>query len=146
VTADKPDHGILPAIREESAEFWEYAQVREFRLQRCVSCEAFRWPPGPLCYACWAFESDWVRTQGTGRLVSWVTFHRQYLAEFAPPYTVGLIELAEGPRYSSLIVGDAPRNGWRYGTSMRLTFRAVEDTTGSRLTLPVFEAAEGLAS
>ena len=133
--------GILPSLREDSAEFWKYAQIREFRLQQCSSCRAFRWPPAPLCYACWSFESTWVEGRGIGTLVSWVTYRRQYFDQLKPPYTVGLIELPEGPRYPSLLVGDVPDHGWASGVAMRVSFRPVEDDAGNRLYLPAFEAA-----
>ncbi|HEX9494426.1 MAG TPA: OB-fold domain-containing protein [Candidatus Limnocylindria bacterium] len=133
--------GILPALREDSREFWKYAQMHELRVQRCSSCRAFRWPPAPVCYVCRSFASHWVKTSGDGSLVSWVTYRRQYFVEFKPPYSVGLIELTEGPRYPSLLVGAVPDGGWRSGMRMRVTFRAVQDRGGDRMLLPVFEAA-----
>jgi hypothetical protein len=34
---------------------------------------------------------------GRGRLLSWTTFHRQYLTAYPPPVTCVAVELEEGP-------------------------------------------------
>jgi uncharacterized OB-fold protein len=128
--------GIVPAIRLESAEFWSYAQAREFRAQRCTCCGRYRWPPSPICFHCWSFEAVWEPLGARGNLRSWVTYHRLYLPEFEPPYTVGLVELPEGVRYPSLLLGNGP---WRYEQPVWLTFVEAEDQSGERLLLPAFE-------
>src|SRR5258708_39338185 len=115
--------------------------MREPRVQRFSSFRAFRRPPAPVCYVGRSFAPHWVKPSGDGSLVSWVTYRRQYFVESKPPYSVGLIELTEGPRYPSLLVCAVPDSGWRSGMRMRVTFRAVQDRGGDRMLLPVFEAS-----
>ena len=47
---------------------------------------------------------------GRGKVFSFVTYHRVYHPAFAKevPYVVALVELAEGPRLLTNIVGIAP--------------------------------------
>ncbi len=41
---------------------------------------------------------QWKPAKGGGTLISYVVFHRQYAQDFPTPYSVGLVELDEGPR------------------------------------------------
>jgi uncharacterized protein len=79
------------------APFWAFVQRHELRLQRCAECGALRYPPGPACSRCLSQEWEWTRLSGSGRLVSWVVFHRQYFRELPVPYHVAAVETAEGP-------------------------------------------------
>ena len=77
--------------------FWEHVAAADLRLQRCRSCAAFRYPPGPVCPQCLSPEHDWTALSGTGVVLGWARFHRQYFDELPPPYTVVAVETAEGP-------------------------------------------------
>jgi hypothetical protein len=56
-------------------------------------------------------EVEWVRASGAATLYSFVVYHRQYSPEFPVPYNVALVELAEGPRLISTVVGAEPQIG-----------------------------------
>src|SRR3954468_12580122 len=90
-----------------AAQFWEHTLQRELRLQRCANCGAFRWPPGAICDACLSEDFDWVQVSGQGRLLSWVTFHRQYFPEYPPPHRAIVVSLAEGPLFVSALAEGA---------------------------------------
>jgi uncharacterized OB-fold protein len=114
MTATNPSARPLPVIGPDSAPFWEYARAGELRAQRCANCAALRLPPGPVCPQCWAQDHDWVPLSGRGLLHSWVVFHRQYHPAFPVPYSIGLVELEEGPRIEGRIVGAAVEDlRWR---------------------------------
>ncbi len=55
-------------------------------------------------------SSEWAAVTGRGKVYSFVIFHRAYHPGFAGelPYAVACIELEEGPRLLSNIVGIAP--------------------------------------
>lgn len=91
-----------------SAPFWEGTRAGELRVQRCDSCGYLRWPPSPVCPQCGSEASNWIATQGRGRLYSYATYHRAFdpSLEDDLPYTVGLIELVEGPRIYGRLAGD----------------------------------------
>jgi hypothetical protein len=50
----------------------------------------------------------WTPAQGIGTVVSYVVFHRQYAPTFPVPYTVALVELAEGPRLLARLADGGP--------------------------------------
>jgi uncharacterized OB-fold protein len=131
--------GIHPAVTSDSGEFWEFAQRGEFRCQRCIQCQRFRWPSSPACFHCLSFDAEWKLMAGTGTLQSWVTYRRQYFTEFPPPYVVGLVELPEGPRYPSLIVGIDP-DSVQYGMRLLVAFVDVENELGETILIPMFQA------
>src|SRR6266487_2084823 len=83
----------------QAAQFWEFTKNQEFRLQRCSECGGFRWPPAAVCSQCLSEEYIWTPVSGEGRLLSWVTFRRQYFPEYPPPHRVVVVELDEGPLF-----------------------------------------------
>lgn len=103
MTPSKP----IPTPSEDSKPFWEATRNGELRLQSCLDCGSYRFPPGVLCPECSSTSSEWVPVSGRGRVHSFVVFHRAYHPAFANdlPYAVACVELEEGPRLLSNIVG-----------------------------------------
>jgi len=100
----------IPVPSEDSKPHWEGAKRHELCLQRCQECGAFRLPPAPLCPECTALGGEWTKVSGRGKVYSFVIFHRAYHKAFEKdlPYAVAVIELKEGPRLLSNIVGITP--------------------------------------
>lgn len=80
----------------DDAVFWDYLRRGELRLQRCPSCGEWRYPPGPTCPECLQSEVEWQTIGGTGRLLAWATFHRNYFSYLPTPYTVAAVTIDEG--------------------------------------------------
>jgi uncharacterized protein len=97
----------IPGIYDD--QFWEYVRRRDIRLQSCRACRKFRFPPGPACPTCLSPDADWTPISGTGRLLSWAVFHRQYFSTLAVPYTVCAVETEEGPILVANLVESAGR-------------------------------------
>jgi uncharacterized protein len=120
-----------------SAPFWEAAARRELVVQRCTACGAFQFYPRPFCLACDATELEWARVEGGGTVYATTTVHMEVVPALAPPYVVAVVELDEGPRLTTNIVGgDAS-----IGTRVRLAWREREDAPP----LPVFTPEEAAA-
>ena len=120
-----------------TAEFWEACGRHELRIQECQACR-FRWLPGSVvCPRCWSDAVTWVASAGEGTVVSFAVYHRSYHPAFRPlvPYVVAVVELAEGPRLVSNIVGTPPERV-RVGMPVRVEFQPVGETA-----LPVFRPA-----
>ena len=64
---------------------------------------------------------DTVEASGRGTVFSYVVMHHPPFPAFDPPYAVGLVELAEGVRIISNVVGVAP-DEVRIGLPVRLEF------------------------
>lgn len=88
-------------------EFWGFIGNGEIRIQHCVPCGTVRYPPEPVCPACLSPDATWKAIAGRGTLLAWTTFHRQYLAAFPVPYTVGAVVIEEGPIVCALLEGVA---------------------------------------
>ena len=94
-----------PRPTPETKEFWDGTAAGELRLQRCRPCDAFYFPPRPFCPRCLSDEVEWERTSGRGRLYSYVINHRPPPPFGTEPYAIAVVELDEGPRMMSNIVG-----------------------------------------
>ena len=125
----------LPQISDFNRSFWEAARRHELRLQCCNACGRVWAPNGPVCPYCFSAEFTWKRLSGRGRIASWVVFHKLYYPSFAEdlPYNVAFVELAEGPRLVSNIVG-AKNEDLSIGMPVEVVF---EDVT-ALISLPKF--------
>jgi uncharacterized OB-fold protein len=136
--ADWPAGELLPRPTRDTDEFRSAAAEGRYLLLRCVSCAQPRLIPAPVCPYCGSRKADSVAARGGGTLVSWVRYHRAYLAAFAGlvPYVVGLVELDEGPRLSARLSGvDVPE----FGLRLRMEFEHWADGQA----IPVFVQGEG---
>jgi uncharacterized protein len=122
-----------PVAGPDTAAFWAHTAARELRLQRCDACGTLRHPPAPVCFACWSPAATWELMSGAAELRSWVVYRRRYHDAFPVPFTVGLVELAEGPRLNAPLLGD-PGDGLRSGLPLRLAW-----TEREGFTIPGFE-------
>jgi uncharacterized OB-fold protein len=95
-----------PEPTELTRPFWDALRDGHLVFQRCSCGHAFL-PARRHCPACLREDRKWERASGTGRLVSWVVYHTAYHPAFESrlPYNVALVELAEGPRLLTNIVG-----------------------------------------
>jgi uncharacterized OB-fold protein len=90
-----------------AAPYWEALAAGRHTFQRCTACGHAWLPPRHECPSCLQSAYDWEKASGRGRLVSWVVFHVAFDPAFAArlPYNVAIVELAEGPRLISNVVG-----------------------------------------
>ncbi|MGP4007961.1 bifunctional MaoC family dehydratase N-terminal/OB-fold nucleic acid binding domain-containing protein [Streptomyces sp. 4N124] len=132
-----------PVINRDNAGFWEGVDRHQLLIQRCTGCATLRFPWLPGCNACGGLDWDTVESSGEGTVYSYVVMHHPPFPALDPPYAVGLIELAEGVRMISSVVG-VPYDKVRIGLPVRLEFQRHEDPGGA-LVLPVFRVHEGEA-
>ncbi len=125
-----------PVINRDNARFWEAVAEHELLIQRCGACGTLRFPWLPGCNACGAQEWDTIGASGAGTVYSYVVMHHPPFPAFDPPYAVGLIELAEGVRMVSNVIG-VPYDKVRIGMPVQLEFLRVDD----ELELPVFRGS-----
>lgn len=113
-----------PVINRDNAGFWDGVARRTLLIQRCGACARLRFPWLPGCNACGSPEWDTVEARGEGTVYSYVVMHHPPFPAFDPPYAVVLVELTEGVRIISQVVGVAPGRV-RIGMPVRLEFRRV---------------------
>ncbi|GAA3123625.1 bifunctional MaoC family dehydratase N-terminal/OB-fold nucleic acid binding domain-containing protein [Streptomyces echinatus] len=124
-----------PVVNRDNAGFWRGVAEHRLLIQRCTACGTLRHPWLPGCNSCGGPDWDTVEASGEGTVHSYVVMHHPPFPAFDPPYAVALIELAEGVRMVSNVVG-VPYDKVRIGLPVRLVFRRYDE----ELTLPVFEA------
>ena len=129
----------LPRVDEESRGYWEALGRHELVVQRCRDCSIWRFPPRAVCPACLSSATEWVRVSGRGTVYSFTVTHQNQAPGFrdALPYVLAIVELAEGPRLMTNIVGCAP-DAVRIGMPVEVVF---EDVT-PEITLPLFRPAD----
>ena len=100
----------LPRATPESQPFWDGAAAHRLMLPRCSACGRFWFPPSQRCRHCLSPDFAWREVAGTGRIYSFVVYHRVYHPAFESkvPYVVAIVELDEGPRLLTNIVGIDP--------------------------------------
>jgi uncharacterized protein len=93
----------------ETTPFWDGISVGELRLQRCTDCGRAVFYPRVVCPHCFSDQLSWFTASGTGSVYSCTVAHRPF-GEYAEqaPFTIALIDLAEGPRMLSRITGSGP--------------------------------------
>jgi uncharacterized OB-fold protein len=111
---------------------------RKLLMPRCDACGKYWFPPSLLCPHCNETKWTWTSTSGRGRIFSYVVYHRIYHPGFADevPYAVAVIELDEGPRMVSNVIGIAP-DKLACDLRVQVVYQPITDT----ITLPKFEPA-----
>ena len=101
----------LPAPDADSAPYWDGCKQHRLLIQRCEACASFRFPAGPVCPNCNSREARWMPASGRGTVFSWIVVRHPVPAEVygaEVPYTVALIDLEEGVRMASNVIGCEP--------------------------------------
>lgn len=129
----------LPVPTPETQDFWDGCRAGELRLQRCDDCAHTYYPPRPFCPACSGRSVSTFAASGRGTLASYVINNRPHPA-FGEPHSIAIVELEEGPRMASNVVG-CPQTPEALVLDMPLQvkFEAVSD----EITLPLFEPVGG---
>jgi uncharacterized OB-fold protein len=126
----------LPALDPDSQPFWEGCRAHKLMLQRCGACGRHRFPAAPFCAHCQSTTASWVEASGFGSVFSWIVVRHPvpkdvYAGEV--PYVVALVELAEGVRMASNIVGCQPED-----VTAGMKLEIVYDDVTPEITLPKF--------
>jgi uncharacterized OB-fold protein len=94
----------------DAAPFWEAARRHELLLPYCEAGDGFFFYPRTACPACGSRDVGWRRASGRGRIHSFTIQPASRVPgyEDAGPFVSVLVELEEGPRLLSLLVGVEP--------------------------------------
>jgi uncharacterized protein len=112
---------IVPVPDPLTEPYWQGLREGELRIQHCRACDA-RWhPPLPICPECLGNAVEWQPVCGRGTLHTYtVVHHAVHPALLARvPYVVALVDLSEGPRVVTNIVG-VEAEDLRIGMPVRL--------------------------
>ena len=99
-----------PAVDWETRAYWEGCARGELVLQRCQDCGSVQHRPRALCVSCLSSEIEHFVASGRGTVHTYTITHQNQLPPFrdACPYVLAYVDLQEGPRLLTNIVGCAP--------------------------------------
>lgn len=125
----------LPLVEDETRPYWEAAKQGRLLIKRCNSCGAVHHYPRPFCPACWSEDVAWQQASGRGTLYTYSIVFRNDLAPFNEwgTYVPAIVELEEGPRLMTNIVGADPGE-LAVGMSVEVDFRDLTEAWAA----PVF--------
>lgn len=131
---------ILPEPTPETRHFWDGCREGELRLQRCTACAESYFPPRPFCPKCGSRDVEVYAASGRAVLWSYVINHRPRPDVSEEPYAIAVVQLDEGPKMMTNIVG-CPQTpeALRLDMPLRVSFARQTD----EITLPLFAPVEG---
>lgn len=123
-----PMSRTVPEPSESSQPFWEATRDRRLALPRCTSCDTYVWYPRPFCPGCLRETLEWTTASGFGTVYAVSLHHRGPSAEMNErvPYAVALVDLDEGVRLMSNVVGCDPAEV-HVGQRVKATWEPLED-------------------
>lgn len=105
-----PPKNPAPGFDWETRFYWEGCGRGELWLQRCRGCGTLRHRPRALCPKCLSDDTEYVRASGRGTVHTFTVTHQNHAPAFraACPYVLAYVELEEGPRLLTNVVGCEP--------------------------------------
>jgi hypothetical protein len=131
---------VLPQPTPETRHFWEGCKVNELRLQRCTDCQHSYFPPRAFCPKCGSRDVAVYTASGKGILYSYVINHRPRPDMGKDPHSIAVVELNEGPRMMTNIVG-CPQTP--EALQLDMPVEVVFESFSDEISLPFFQPAKG---
>lgn len=109
--------------------YWEAAAEGTLLLQRCKPAGHLQHYPRSICATCWSEDLAWQPASGRGAVWAFTVVHMSGHAAWRDevPYTLALVELEEGPRLMTNVVGVDPES---VHVGMAVELAAEHDTSG----------------
>lgn len=127
------------ADRSLTGEFWAGVDRGELLRPVCGRCARSFFTPQVVCPYCGTEQWTYEPSAGRGVVYSFSVVHRPPEPAFEAPYTLAIVDVAEGWSLLTWIV-DCPPGEVRIGMEVQVRFVAGPD--GARL--PAFAPSEGL--
>jgi uncharacterized OB-fold protein len=126
----KPDARRLePPVHPVTEPFWEATRRRELLVQWCIDCNEPIFYPREVCPRCLGTQLEWRPASGRGEVYAVSVQHKPAMplpAFTDGPYAVALIELAEGVRMMSNVIG-CPPDDVSVGMPVAITWEPLSD-------------------
>lgn len=133
-----PKPNISPS--PDAAQFWDGSREHKLLIPQCRDCTAIFFYPRGICPRCGSREISFVAASGRGTLYSFCVQHHSKVPGYAEatPFVTALVDLREGPRMMSLLLGAGTDPAKiRIGSEVRVDFLDVDGPWP----LPVFRPA-----
>ena len=128
---------LKPPMGHDNGWWWTtVAKEGVLPIQRCSACKKLRHPPRPMCDACGSLAWDHIAASGRGTLHSFTVIHYPQFPGYDFPIVAALVDLEEGERILSNLVGCDPKDV-RIGMRVQSFIHTDEDG----FKLPLFKPA-----
>lgn len=99
-----------PLVNAETRPFWDATAEGRLVLPRCDACGLLIWYPRAICPSCHGTSVTWTECSGRGSVYSYTVTRRGASGRWAAaaPYVLAYVELEEGPRLLTNVVGCDP--------------------------------------
>ena len=127
----------LPKIHEHDTKaFWAATKNQELTYQRCDDCDTVIFYPRRHCTNCLGNSLTWHTASGRGTIYTYSIVRQSYHPFFRQrvPYAVAWIDLDEGPRLLSEIVGVDDPASLEIGQRVQVAWESHEE-----LSVPLFK-------
>ncbi|MCH8902170.1 MAG: OB-fold domain-containing protein [Chloroflexi bacterium] len=130
--AEKPRRPLPTLLEPDTQPFWEATKNHELRYQVCDDCNKIVFYPRRHCPHCMGLNLSWKTSQGEGSVYTYTVIRQIGHPAFREraPYIIAWIDLDEGFRMLSTIVGDEITIGQRVGVTW--------DDQENDISLPLF--------
>ena len=130
----------------ESRGYWEGAGRGELVLQRCRDCGTVQHKPRAICATCLSSDIEHFVASGRGKVHTFTVTHQNQAPPFAAacPYVMAYVEVEEGPRLFTHVVGCDPADV-RIGMPVVADFQVQERDDGEAFGVVRFRPADGPA-
>jgi hypothetical protein len=120
-----------PAASWETRAYWEGCGRHELVLQRCPACKTVQHRPRAVCAGCLSNDLEHFVASGRGTVYTYTVTHQNGVPPFrdALPYVLAYVDLEEGPRLMTNIVGCEPVDV-SIGMAVEVDFADVEPRKG----------------
>lgn len=127
----------LPVPSPETVRFWQGCKAHELWIPYCRGCSQFYFYPRDFCPRCFSRDIEWRQASGRGLIYTFGIHYRAWHPGWAQevPYVSAIVELEEGARLYTNIVGVEPSpESIRCGMPVEVVW----DDVTEEITLPKF--------
>ena len=128
----------VPRPTPETRRYWDGCKQHELWLPFCLHCQKHFFYPRRFCPSCFGWDVEWRQVSGRGKLYTYSIQYRPQGPGFEPPYVTAIVQLDEGPRMMTNLVGIEPDpEKIRCDMPVEVDFLDLTD----EMSLPVFKPA-----
>ncbi len=100
-----------PRTTPETERFWEATADGKLLLKKCADCGEYHHYPRSHCPFCFSDETEWTEASGDGTVYTYTVTHQNAAPyDEATPYVLAYVELDDGPRVMTNVVGVEPED------------------------------------
>lgn len=136
---NEPTRPLPRSDEYDTREFWAATKDKKLKYQQCKQCATVVFYPRRHCTGCTNGELEWKTSSGKGTVYTYSVVRQSYHPFFRHkiPYAVAWIDLDEGPRLLSNVVGVAdPLKDVKIGMKVQVEWEEHEE-----LNIPLFKPA-----